>query len=718
MWERVPAAALGNAAICSIALLLCVYEAWLFSRRRASREHLWLAVITLLNAIYAGTMLVHYSADASAAVFLSKVELAVIVIMIHSAPFAASALCDRPLPIPSWLVVASLVVWLAVTPTSWVIPDDVELYQFGLSSEPFPRRVETPGSLLGLAYAVALTIGSAWWLVRNRHGREREALHFGIGVAIWMVVGVLEVGLGLLDLTIPMSMFEYGFAGFALALVSNDARRYMEMLSASERDFRTLMDRSPDSVAILVDGVVTYGNDTFVETLGRSGKGDVEGEELLSLVVPDDRDAVERLLAGQESKLTSVRFQRQGGSVELDIAAFAIELDREAATVLIARDVSEERQLTARMMDMDRMISMGTLAAGIGHEINNPLSYVLLNLEQAARELGQADDDPDAGVRHNVEASLDGARRIRDIATGLARFSRQREEHEPLELEPIVRSATAIAANQVRMRARLTIDVEPGLIVLGNESRIAQVLVNLLVNAAHAIEAGAPEQNEVRIVGRRADDETVVCEVHDTGSGIDEESLESIFDPFFTTKKRGQGTGLGLTICRESVEEMGGTISVESTLGVGSRFSVRLPAHAGASPQPSVRSPTSRPPARRASVLLVDDEPMLLRSLRRALSRDADVVVASSLKSALEHLGEADGFDVIISDLMMPGGTGMDLYDHVRQENPDLAKRMLFITGGAFTPEARAFRTKVDNEFLEKPVDVKQVRAALRRATR
>ncbi|QDG52367.1 HAMP domain-containing histidine kinase [Persicimonas caeni] len=245
----------------------------------------------------------------------------------------------------------------------------------------------------------------------------------------------------------------------------------------------------------------------------------------------------------------------------------------------------------AKMMEADRMIAVGTLAAGVGHEINNPLTYVAGGIDFAQRTLRgliERDEpkiDEESMRRELLEAldALDDARegtdRVRDIARDLRTFARHEETREiaPVDLVPIIELAVDMAHHEIRHRASVARDYADHSVALGNESRLAQVFLNLVVNAAQAIEVGAAADNEIKLVTRREGDEIVV-EVSDTGKGIHADERDIVFEPFRTTKPEGEGTGLGMAISRNIVESLGGTIDFVSEPGVRTVFTVRLPA--------------------------------------------------------------------------------------------------------------------------------------------
>jgi CheY-like chemotaxis protein len=243
------------------------------------------------------------------------------------------------------------------------------------------------------------------------------------------------------------------------------------------------------------------------------------------------------------------------------------------------------------------------------------------------------------------------------------------------------------------------------------------VFINLLVNAAHAIPEGHVDKNEIRIVTKTDASGRAVIEVRDTGCGIPSEILHRIFDPFFTTEVVGEGTGLGLSICHGIVMGLGGELVAESEVGRGSTFRVCLPttrleplAHQ------TERAPVvSRPPAGRSgTVLVVDDEPMIGATLRRMLAKEHNVTVVTDGQQALDLLLGGTRFDVILCDLMMPNVTGMDLYAELSRTLPEIVDRIVFLTGGAFTPAGISFLDSVPNQRLEKPFVPQNLRALVR----
>jgi signal transduction histidine kinase len=243
-----------------------------------------------------------------------------------------------------------------------------------------------------------------------------------------------------------------------------------------------------------------------------------------------------------------------------------------------------ERAARHRLAAADRMAALGTLAAGIAHEINNPLTYVIANLQTLAERLPVSSDETVRDLSEVVRDALDGADRIRRLVKQVQMVSpgQHTEQLADVALRDTLRGALALTENQIRHRARLVCNLDRDLYVRGDHERIEQLFVNLLLNAAQAIPEGQAQENEIRIdVSELPAQGAAMIRIEDTGTGIPLEVQERVFQPFFTTKPIGQGTGLGLSICRGIVTALGGQISFESEPACGTTFRVVLPTTTG-----------------------------------------------------------------------------------------------------------------------------------------
>ena len=375
-----------------------------------------------------------------------------------------------------------------------------------------------------------------------------------------------------------------------------------------------------------------------------------------------------------------------------------------------AERMREEARLTQRLSRAERMASVGALASGVAHEINNPLTYVIGNLYYALEELERDAGDGRESTRRElaelVRDALDGAQRVRRIVRDLKTFSRSTDDDsaQRIDVNASIDAAVNLMNNEIRHRARLSLVLTPVPRVIGSEPKLMQVLVNLLMNAAQAIPEGDADRALIEVRSSSDEKGRVRIDFRDTGVGLSREALAHVFDPFFASKPQATGAALGLSVAHGIVESMGGELGAESREGEGSTFSVFLPAEQGTGSIQAVRRSLPAPRSGKLRVLVIDDEPKVGVSLRRML-RDWDVEVIEDGRAALALLTRDRAFDAVLCDLMMPQLTGMDLYASIQERDPALAKRFVFMTGGAFTERARAFVAEVPNVTLEKPFD-------------
>jgi two-component system cell cycle sensor histidine kinase/response regulator CckA len=400
---------------------------------------------------------------------------------------------------------------------------------------------------------------------------------------------------------------------------------------------------------------------------------------------------------------------------------------------------SSDPRSSKRWPTAERMASLGRLAAGVAHEINNPLAYVLGSIELLERGLAEIGSlHPEAArtgeIIFDAQAALqnakDGVERIRSIVKDLTTFSRAvPDARRPIDVEAVLDSTLKLTWNELRHRVRVVKTFGRVPEVLGDEGRLAQVFVNLILNASQAIPDG--RQGVLRISTMGEGDRVSIC-IEDDGVGIGAEDLPYVFEPFFSTHsgtgwgrgpssqnsrsapQRDSGAGLGLAICRNVVTALGGTITVTSEPDVGTRFTVTLQA-AGAH-EASAEGNRARSRERvnsRARILIIDDEPLLGQTLRFAFQDKHDVEVASSGREALERLATDADFDLVLCDLMMPDVSGEHVYRAVREQAPGLLPRFVFMTGGAFTERAQEFLAHFAGRQLEKPFNIDEVELLL-----
>jgi PAS domain S-box-containing protein len=532
---------------------------------------------------------------------------------------------------------------------------------------------------------------------------------------------------------------EVGFVSSTLQIFASRAAGELERqhTDAQMREQAALLDITHEAIQVKdLDGKIIFWNKgaertygwTSDEALGR------KAAEWIYKYPAEFQTAQAELVAKGEWQGEMVKRTKDGRDLTV---ASRWTLVRDAAghpkaILAIDADMTGKKTLETQLMVSDRMASVGTLAAGVAHEINNPLAAVMANLDYIADSLGRMTESDvasmsqgmrDAWIREEIKTPLDdaveAAQRVRFIVRDLKIFSRSPNDAErgPVNVETIMESSLRMAWNEIRHRANLVKRYGRVPEVEGNEARLGQVFLNLVVNAAQSLPAGQAEQNEIGVT-TRVEGECVIIEVSDTGAGIPPEILGRIFDAFFTTKAVGVGTGLGLAICQRIITDMGGTLTVESELGKGTTFRVSVPIalkrEFDVTP-PEVQIPVA---GRRGRILVVDDEELVLRSVRRILSQEHDVLATVSAVDALALCAGGEKFDLILCDLMMPDMTGMDLHCELSLIAPEQADRMIFITGGAFTEKARVFLSETPKEHLEKPFYSANLRAIVQRYLR
>lgn len=535
-------------------------------------------------------------------------------------------------------------------------------------------------------------------------------------------VFVRACGTPLRDPTGVITHVAVSFWDTSLEVAANEGRRQAEQRLAFAVQNAPIVLWMTDAA-----GVTTLSEGAALTALGLR-PGQVVGQSVYELY----RDSPEicanhrRAMAGERVSYTAavgdLHFMSQLAPLR-DASGAVTEV------IGVATDVSESHRLQQKVVANDRVHAIGTLAASVAHEINNPLTYVLANLELAESELQRAIRCLD-GVGHSaaaaaliaVQEATDllgpvrlGAERVRRITQDLRTFSRGDEDAAATcDLRLAVRRAVDLVGKDLQARARLVLDLadatsEP-IRVSGSELRLSQVFVNLLVNAWQALEESDPVRHEIRL-RITASPQVATVEIADTGPGVPEADRARIFEPFMTTKPLGAGTGLGLFVCRNIVAAVGGTIQVDERPGGGALFRVTLPVPSPHGAVPVSRHATPHPPVTSAQatprLLIVDDDDLVAQALAHsARAAGCEAQVVSDGEQALEVLRAGERFDVIYVDLMMRGMSGFDLADRIEECSPELLDRLVLMTGGAFTPEARAYIQTRQPVLLQKPFNI------------
>jgi PAS domain S-box-containing protein len=503
----------------------------------------------------------------------------------------------------------------------------------------------------------------------------------------------------------------------------SDRKRAEQALRESEARIRQMIEAAPDAVTIVRDGRIVFANPSFLRMLGYDPAEDVRGRSMAEFLHPDDRGPLtERLreMVQTGKGLPPYEYRgigRDGQTVFAEVVSIPFQFDGARCILGFARELTERKQMQAKLLQTDRMATIGTVAAGVAHEINNPLSYALLNLDFLTRQLPVLIVDPTQReqIMSTLAAVREGSQRVATIVRDLRSFSRSSsDELELVDVGQILDSSINIAMSEIRGRARLVREYASVRPVRASPAWLGQVFLNLVLNAAHALAEGDPEENALRVSVLPLTEDKVMVEVADNGPGIPPAILGRVFEPFFTTKAAGVGTGLGLAICQSIVTSMGGELSVESTLVRGDIFRVVLPAPAKFPsveriPR-SVQGPSdSSGVGQRRRVLVIDDEPKLGQALARFLGGAHEVTLVFDGREALAMLLGPKEFDAILCDLLMPNLSGMELHAELLARRPLVARRIIFMTGAASMTKVADFFARVDNPKIDKPLDLQRL---------
>jgi PAS domain S-box-containing protein len=492
-------------------------------------------------------------------------------------------------------------------------------------------------------------------------------------------------------------------------------------LRAAETRLRAIFEHVGVGIAeVDREGRFLFVNRTLCQMLGYSQE-ELYGKSFLDVTYAEDRA---RNVDLQQAAMSSgkaafgfeKRYVRRDGHIvwgQLSVNAIRAESGSVDRFVAIVRDITERQRMREQLALADRLASLGTLSAGVAHEINNPLTALMGSLELLLR--GGPGDDERTRIE-NLQLMKEAAGRIRDIARDLRVFARAESDVVgPVDVVATLEASLRLAANDLRHRATIVRRFAEVPRVAANASRLGQVFLNLLVNAAQTIEPGRADRNQVTLTVERCGDDRVAVEVADTGRGIPESTLAHLFQPFSTTKAPGQGLGLGLAICHRIVTQFGGTIGARSIEGCGATFRIELPAHAEQETSAPSKLQAPSPTTGVFRALVVDDDALVREALRKLLDMGLGVKadVACGGSEALASIRGGARYDAILTDMMMPTMPGPEFFVALQGLDREQSERVVFVTGGAFTPSAAAFLEHQPQPILEKPLDLANLKRAL-----
>jgi len=497
-----------------------------------------------------------------------------------------------------------------------------------------------------------------------------------------------------------------------------ERKRAEEALRESEERYRAVIEQSVEGMCLfdVKTGHIAEANPAFLNLLGYTAE-EMRGLTLYDFVVLDRTtlDTALRRVAEHGEVFVGERIWRRkdGTVVDVQISSKRIHYRDRVMLVTMARSITERKRIEQAMRHREKIAEMGSLLAGVAHELNNPLSVVV---GQAALLRAQAAGGP-LGTR--AEKIIQAAERCARIVRNFLALARQQPpEYQPVGLNVVVQEAIELLAYSLRVdNAEVRLDLAPDLPALrADPHQLHQVVINLAANAHQALRE-VPGPRRLTLTTRfDRDRQTVMLEVADTGPGIPREIRSRLFEPFFTTKPVGQGTGLGLALCQGIVEGHGGTIRFEDRPGPGATFRVELPVEAppGTAPPGEV---TPEPLITGRRILVVDDEPEVAAVLADMLRLNGQEVEA--VTSGVEALAKLrhQAYDLILSDIKMPGLGGPDLYRELTAQHPEMCERIVFLTGDALGPETLRFIEETGAPHLAKPfamADVRRVVQSLR----
>ena len=495
--------------------------------------------------------------------------------------------------------------------------------------------------------------------------------------------------------------------------MSEDPASRRVLLVEDDDDLRLILGRLLEDAGFTV--IEAENGRVALERL-RDGAADAI---ILDLMMPDMngwefrlRQRKDPLLSNTPVLVISADTRPEARAVDADLFVkkpFAMRQLLDALDRVIV--LGERRRSADQHARSDRMATIVTLAAGLAHEINNPLMGVLGSLELADRLCEKADPEP-IGVRRHLQNARSAAQHIERLIRDVSSFASQQEAVELLDVRPILETALSMVVGAGAAPPRVESRHEPVPPVRASRGALLRVFVNLLDNAVRAVHATL--EPCIRTRTRTTETGHAAIEIEDSGPGIPAEHRGRIFDPFFTTRAPGEGTGLGLSICHSTVRDLHGTIDVESSHGTGATFRVVLPAASSATlaavdPPPKPASVSSS-----ARVLIVDDEPLVRSVLERLLSA-YDVSVVGDGASAIRSL-QADHFDLLLCDLMLGDVSGLDVIEAATRLPPDRRPQCVLMTGSLLGAREKARLERAGAALLRKPFRTEALLGVVRRA--
>ena len=487
-----------------------------------------------------------------------------------------------------------------------------------------------------------------------------------------------------------------------------------EKLARSEARYRHLVDRAGDAIITFNASACFTSVNRAAEEISGYPRAKLLGSFFGPLIVPEELprtlEEFQKTLAGELRQFETAVIRPDGTIKYIAVTTSCVQIGEEV--LCIVRDVTDQKALQQQLIQSEKMAAIGQLVSGVAHELNNPLASV-----SAFAQLLLADRSLPSDHRHSADIIAGEARRAARIVTNLLTFARQHKaEKVPTDVSRVLEDTLELRAYEFSVRGiRIARDYRERVPeTMADIHQLQQVFLNIVTNAEQAM-AAKPNGQHLLTVRTRALPRAIRVEIEDTGPGIPPESLERIFNPFYTTKPTGSGTGLGLSISLGIVSEHGGRIWAENTGEGGARFCVELPYV-----EPVYRAEPGRPTVTAVGlpglqILVIDDEEPLRMALERYLMAHGHRVESTGSGEHGLELLDSNRYDAIVLDMRMPDISGQVLFERLRAKRPELAERVIFITGDTVSRDLRSFLESTGRPFIPKPFEFAALQEALPR---
>ncbi len=677
-------------ALMSICMILALF-AYLNHRTRRPYFSLWIVSWTAYAGYLAAAIGLQESPEFPVLVMMRRCCIGLSAVYMFYGSFY---LAGRPRSLRELkFATGMLVVWSAVA--AFVVRD-----RFWITMPVF-ALLAAAGIYTGIAY-----------LLRRKtyHG----ATILGIGFLLW---GAHLIAFPYAEGSQPLTTLEY-FLTAVLTIMIVIGMIVEREVTIAEQCYRVLFDSASDAIFVidLVQYRVMEANTSALRLTKRSVL-DVVGRPFVELC-PSLQTVKTAALQMDGIKLFNAVFRPftevpivkgDGTTVNCEGDATLVQWRQRPALQVNLMDVSERKKIGEQLRRAEKLSALGQLIAGVAHELNNPLA-VVIGYSQLLAEKSGLDKETVDNIQRIHHESARASRIVRDLLS----FARPSEpQKKAVNINRLVASVLEtqeanLQAAGIQLEQRLASDLST---TMADPGQIEQVLVNLIGNAIHVL----GERPDPRVLTIRTEEagNYIRMIVADNGPGIPRDIIGRIFDPFFTTKPLGKGTGLGLTISNTIVQEHRGRILAENQPAGGAKFTVDLPiVQCVVTPTADRLPPKIKQPAAGAAkrtVLVVDDEPNIVDLLKMVLTQDGyEVATATNGQEALERIA-ARSYDLILSDMRMPGMDGREFFETVKKRNPALAHRIVFVTGDTVSPDTQAFFNDTGNGWLSKPFSIAQV---------